>query len=63
MIEADSVHSTPPLNSSSIQAINPQPHARAESKDSMSHLHPPGDRPDKTPTATLLSPPQGCPAG
>jgi hypothetical protein len=30
MIEADSVHSTPPLNSSSIQNTNPPSEARAE---------------------------------
>jgi hypothetical protein len=39
MIEADSVLSTPPLNSSSIQDTNPPPEARAESVDSFSH-HP-----------------------
>jgi hypothetical protein len=37
MIEADSVLSTPPLNSSSIQEASPPPEARAESLDSFSH--------------------------
>ena len=36
MIEADSVLSTPPLNSSSIQDANCPPEARAESADSFS---------------------------
>jgi hypothetical protein len=37
MTKADSVLSTPPLNSSSIQNANPPPEARAESVDSFSH--------------------------
>ena len=36
MTKADSVLSTPPLNSSSIQNANPPPEARAESVDSFS---------------------------
>jgi hypothetical protein len=37
MIESDSVLSTPPLNSSSIQNANPLLEARAESVDSFFH--------------------------
>jgi len=37
MTKADRVHSTPPLNSSSIQEANPPPEARGESADSFSH--------------------------
>jgi hypothetical protein len=37
MIEAESVHSTPPLNSSSIREANLSLEARAESVDSFSH--------------------------
>ena len=37
MIEADRVLSTPPRNSSSIQAGNPPLEARADSVDSFSH--------------------------
>jgi hypothetical protein len=39
MIEADSVHSTPPLNTPSIQGANPRPEPRAESVDSILRRH------------------------
>jgi hypothetical protein len=37
MTQADSVHSTPPLNSSLCPAGNPLPNGRSESEDSFSH--------------------------
>ncbi|UPK35163.1 hypothetical protein IVB18_45545 [Bradyrhizobium sp. 186] len=59
MTKADSVHSTPPLNSSPIQAINPPPHALAEPRDSFSSQHAIGQRENGQPTSESRKPAEG----
>jgi hypothetical protein len=62
MTRADSVITTPPLNSSPIQDANPPREAHAESVDSFSTQRPPGDRPDERPASESRKPAGELPA-